>query len=209
MPSDEGAGRTPAPKSFYVIRGLLKREAVSALYDMLRPVHSYTRENTQSGFQLAAYPECLLHLAPIAATASEMLGEPCGILPTQSSCRLQSPTGEMSLGFHQDFDALKLKANDLRGMTFWLPLHDIEANSPTLEIADNVQGIFNHHRDDCGYSVMEEQNRNKGPYTVLKISAGDCAVFGPYAIHRTYIPRGADRERLSLDVRCKPLSISR
>jgi hypothetical protein len=178
---------------------------------MLRPVHGYIKENTQSGFQLSAYPESLFPLAPIAHTASQIMGVPCGILPRQSSCRLQAPNGEMALGFHQDFDALKLKKGDERGLTFWLPLHDIDDKTPTLEVADHIppERIFKHHCDECGYSVMEEQDRNKGPYTVLKLTAGDCAVFGPYAIHRTYIPKGADRERLSLDVRCKPLSISR
>jgi hypothetical protein len=125
--------------------------------------------------------------------AQSYLGHRAKIDLLRSSFREQDSSAP-ALAPHQD----QVIAGRARMVTFWCPLVDIDARTPTLGVGRRMR--FQPHIGDAnGYAVAQDPNHALQPIDV--VSVGDVVVLHPRTIHGSYVPAGARRTRYSLDIR--------
>lgn len=134
----------------------------------------------------------------------------------RSSYRLQPPDGIGALALHQDYDALREpRQGPLRGphmsepdrepcCTVWIPLTDIDEETPTLQVCTRVPDRYiTHKADDNHYAVLRYDGgyRDWPMITFTQLPAGAGIVFGPLTLHRTCVRPWHTKTRRSLDLR--------
>lgn len=124
-----------------------------------------------------------------------------------SSVRRQSVVHQDSkfrkgLKYHQD-------GNDANnsGVVFWVPLVDIDNDTPTLKvIIKKFDKYFSFHADEVGFAIIDEQEKLEKNYeesivTLNNMRLGDILLFDFTTVHSTYVNENMNKTRFSIDVR--------
>ena len=103
--------------------------------------------------------------------------------------------------WHQDIGYQQLLATrgHERIVTCFIPLDEDPANRTTLEFARMETGALVHEpADGFGAGLPRRSFEQTDSY---RLALGDCLFFGDLAVHRTFVPPGANVERRSLEFR--------
>lgn len=180
---------------YRVFPDLLPANNLFVIAKWMRAEHDLRPKWEQNGFPLCETPEVFDRLSTLLSVAGDLLGGRCSFAHTHSSCRLQLPSGAGMLGPHQDVVALDHRP----GLTFWIPLQDIDESCPTLGVGEDEEDRP-HLRDKSGYAVIDD-NLVRNFVVLSPLALGTVVSLMPLTVHTTYVPAGATKERLSLDVR--------
>jgi hypothetical protein len=124
-----------------------------------------------------------------------------------SSARRQAPATQgnirrYGLKLHQDGSDLTKD-----GVVFWIPLVDIDAETPTLKVVlKNPGRYFTNQADSIGFSIIADQAAIEKEFknqivTIDDMLMGDVLVFDFSTIHSTYTTTNMNKLRYSMDVR--------
>ncbi|OGO90170.1 MAG: hypothetical protein A3F10_06390 [Coxiella sp. RIFCSPHIGHO2_12_FULL_42_15] len=153
-------------------------------------------------------PFFLVQKAGLLKMISQYLHGPAGILTNYCSLRVQNP-GEVqkALPFHQD--AGPVNSSNGRGIVIWIPLNEIDAVTPTLEIVpQKINHIFPHvGQKETGYSILDDESNSiiknyEGRLIFDNLQQGDVLLFDFTTLHRTYVTKKMTKARYSIDMRC-------
>jgi ectoine hydroxylase-related dioxygenase (phytanoyl-CoA dioxygenase family) len=154
----------------------------------------------------------LIRNCEIADIARRYVGSSeCGFLLDACSVRVQPPDQpKRALAWHQDAYPAQIRRPQDRGVTFWVPLVDIDAGTPSLEVFPvQLDEIFKTRSDEAGYVVLADESivgRMPHPPEALgAMRLGDVLLLDCLTLHRTSIPPGAGKIRVSADIRMRPL----
>lgn len=186
-------------RTYEIVRGALDRDALSVLGAQMLAEHLSRDTSPQSGFALSDVPGVLSQLAPLLYYGKLWLGKPVTLVASKSSCRLQPPTKERALTAHQDTAAIGYH----EGVVAWVPLTHIDEFTPTLAVCPTPTAELPHGTDKAGYSVLRD-NILSDLIPLTSLAIGDIVMLGRTTVHATYIPPGANKSRISLDVRMLP-----
>lgn len=189
----------------------------------------------QSGRCLKEAPVLSAMLADVTAKVSMLFDRPMYLRLDKSSCRIQPPNGAGKLGLHQDYlpmqdvltsrlhfdggfkkfivglkEGLPYLTNPAREpcCTVWLPLHDIDEQTPTLEISRVAAPDFIPHKTDpAGYAVLRDEGDYAANVKLDRLSSlpqGRGVIFGPLTLHRSCVLPHHTKSRTSMDLRFLP-----
>jgi ectoine hydroxylase-related dioxygenase (phytanoyl-CoA dioxygenase family) len=189
-------------EAFQIIPAVLTRAELEPLVKLLVKGHEDGRAHPgQTGFALTACPETQPLLA-LNELCSKHLNHTVTLRFDRSSCRLQIASGQGQLRLHQDKVALAGKKPG--EIIAWVPLCDIDEETPTLEICPIAQGQFlDHGLDAVGYSVLRT-DPGFPLITITRMTMGDVVLMMPTTLHRTSVKPWHTKSRLSLDLRFFP-----
>jgi ectoine hydroxylase-related dioxygenase (phytanoyl-CoA dioxygenase family) len=201
----------------HIHRQILNPTALRALASALRAEWPHHRTPRQTGMRLAmSAHDTLLRkvLAPLEAIVPHLrMRLDC------SSFRLQMPGNAGAgafgaLSVHQDWVALDQSGglsfprslSALRGRTFWVPLCDIDEDTPGLVVGPTLGVPLTHVGDSAGYAVLPPWAARYIDTHLMPVTMrlGDAVELRPTTLHATHMPLQAKRERMSLDVRFLP-----
>lgn len=144
----------------------------------------------------------------------DYFSEPIGFLIDSNSIRRQDPLAptDTRLRFHQDGRALAVPSADYCGVVFWIPLIPIDAETPSLEVinlrfdrllehAGNPATLFTEAVDP--EALERRYRRHVKPLPDLRL--GDIFIFEFTTVHRTRMPSGSEKPRISMDLRACPI----
>jgi hypothetical protein len=193
--------------AFEFVQGALDRGAVeniAAHFDHEHRNFPESRVKDQSGIPLREWVSLIRPLAPLDAIACRIAGGPVRLYLEKSSCRFQKPGGEAALTLHQDAFAVGEKAMAGHCCVAWMPLVDIDDETPSLEICPVPQRAAHpHHRDASRYAVLTGE-ADVPLVNISHMRAGDIVFMSPLTLHRTSVKPWHKKERLSLDLRFLP-----
>jgi hypothetical protein len=156
----------------------------------------------------------LIRNSPLAEIGRRYLGSSsCGFMLDAASVRVQPPDQlKRALAWHQDAFPASIRSERDRGVAFWVPLSDIDDATPTLEVFPaQLDEIFATRTDDSYYAVLADEpavlsRMEVKPERVDNLRVGDVLVLDCFTLHRTCIPQGATKTRISADIRMRPLA---
>jgi hypothetical protein len=136
----------------------------------------------------------------------------CAFMLDACSVRVQPPDEpKRALSWHQDAYPASIRTPHDRGITFWVPLTDIDRFTPTLEvIPTQLDTIFATRTDESYYSVLQDEasvlsQLSIPPERLDDLRVGDVLMLDCFTLHRTVIPEGARATRMSSDIRLRAL----
>ncbi len=92
------------------------------------------------------------------------------------------------------------------GAIVWLPLCEIDDETPSLELAIvDVGRYLDHITDESSYSVLKEPDETWPLVAITRMRPGQALLMGLNTIHRSSVKPWHTKERISLDLRFLPL----
>jgi hypothetical protein len=135
----------------------------------------------------------IMYRSPLCFDIVGELGPLCAMLPDKCSIRKQEPNGT-PLPWHQD----SCPMGTSEGMVAWIPLTDIDSQTPSLEFSAQDHKTMPHVSGPNGFCQIDWD----GPAIHCPpLSVGDVLTFDPDTIHRTYIKPTMSKTRYSCDLR--------
>jgi hypothetical protein len=132
----------------------------------------------------------------LEAQAELILGTKAKVDLAKSSARLQG-NDTRGITWHQDYIAMG--GPNVKGLTFWVPLHDL-GNCPRLQFIEGIDVALTHTTDESGFAVLDRAIP-EGIEQTPDVKVGDVIAFTPLELHRTLVLPEHIAPRLSLDVR--------
>jgi hypothetical protein len=185
-------------------------------------VESLERERSppttgQSGAVLDGMSSFAHYLKPLEESVSARYRCRMYLRFDRSSYQVQPPDGVGKLELHQDYDALRELRRELFTSnhfmshppdepccTVWVPLTDIDEETPTLQLSPRVPDEYLEHRaDPAGYAIIDRASAYEDwpMVTISQLRAGDGVIFGPLTLHRSFVRPWHTKTRRSFDLR--------
>lgn len=192
--------------AFSVMPAFFSKEELQPISDLMAKRHAKGGGTFpgQTGIRLLGVKSEIKALLRLEDICSDILDQRMKLYFDRSSCRLQRPDGKGKLGLHQDEIALLAKEPNQPRMVAWVPLCDIDDETPTLEICPiRLDNFLPHRTDEFSYSVLKHDP--KLPLVSLsKLILGDVVWMHSTTIHGSSIKPWHTKTRLSLDLRFLP-----
>lgn len=150
----------------------------------------------------------MIQQSGLMKAARNVLGGDVGFMLDYCSARRQTPQAtEKYLPLHQDASPVCLPLH-WPGLVFWVPLTDIDAETPSLDVVPRkMQQIFAHVSDpETCFSVVDPKykidNEIQDIVTIQNMQLGDILIFSLATLHRTHLSPQMTKTRFSFDLRC-------
>lgn len=207
--------------AFEIVPNAIPNEAIASIYNSI-VVDLPPQQPKQSGSVLTRFHKLYALLRPLEETISRKFGRRMFLRLDKSSYRTQLPTGEGALALHQDHVALQeLVLKPFRRSTYrhtdpakepcctvWVPLVDIDDETPTLEVCPVLHSFIPHKADQAGYLVVDEKLTpipgDLSLVTMSSLSAGTGVFLTSLTLHRSCVRPWHTKTRTSFDLRFLP-----
>jgi len=180
---------------------ILKNMEVQSGYPVSYDMQSYFDTPAKFNFHFT-----MLKKSGVLKVIADYLNDSIGFMGNYCSLRIQHPRElKKALPFHQD--AIPASSSDGRGVVIWVPLTDIDRDTPTLEIIpEKIPKVLAHGGTSTSYAIVHDHDATIEKYKARLIlddlKAGDVLLFDFKTLHRTHVLAEMTKTRVSLDIRC-------